>query len=285
MNSDDKKFIICIIMFATIAIGGYASLSIYSGFSTPFSVVMSQSMQHDDDRSEIGCIDTGDIVIIREPDKCQIQSYVEGTKSGYTTFGDYGSVIIYNRDAYRNPVIHRAILWLEYNQANDCWSAPSLAGFEGTWYWKHNGTTSNDMTQMRGILYFEDLTASKKDVQINLESSTLKNGGSGYITMGDNPNNSNFDQSSSIINHLIDKDDIRSIPVFEIPWIGAVKILLKNDGDNLEHVPNSIPSLAMALTIVIGAIVIIDMLYTRRDSKKDHHDTESEDEINNEDGD
>ena len=48
MNPDDKKFIACIGIFAVILIGGYVSLISYTGFSTPFSVVMSQSMQHDD---------------------------------------------------------------------------------------------------------------------------------------------------------------------------------------------------------------------------------------------
>ena len=77
---------------------------IHSGFGTPFSVVMSESMQHDDTRSQIGCIDTGDVVIVQSPEKADIVSYVEGTITGYSTFGDYGSVIIYERGNGHNPV-------------------------------------------------------------------------------------------------------------------------------------------------------------------------------------
>ena len=278
MNPDDKKFIACIGIFAVILIGGYVSLISYTGFSTPFSVVMSQSMQHDDDQSQIGCIDTGDIVIIREVDKCQIQSYVEGTVTGFSSFGDYGSVIIYKRNSWSNPVIHRAILWLDYDPNTGTWSAPSLSEYTGEWYWKF-GYTSNETTGMRGTLYLKNITQSGKNVEINLESSALKAGGSGYLTMGDNPNNNYLDQySGAIVNHLIDIEDIQSIPVFEIPWAGTMKILFKNNGDNLDHVPNSLPSLIMAIALIISFVIVTDAFLTRRDgTANSENDSSTED--------
>ena len=61
------------------------------------------------------------MVLVKDKNKCDIISYVEGSQTGYSTFGDYGNVIVYYRDS-GNPVIHRAFLWLDYN--NGIWSAP-----------------------------------------------------------------------------------------------------------------------------------------------------------------
>ena len=207
VNKADKNLLISVGIIIVIFVGGYASLVAYSGFSSPFSIVMSQSMQHDPHQSEIGCIDTGDIVIVQDPSKAEIQSYIDGTKSGYQSFGDYGSVIIYNRGGNQNPVIHRAIIWLEYNPENDTWSAPSLLGYSGAWHYEYideNGETvinNSDYNNIRGILYFDDITVSLKDVNISLDGLEKK---SGFLTMGDNPEtNTTFDQASSIIDHQV----------------------------------------------------------------------------------
>lgn len=261
VNRADRNLLISVGIIIVIFVGGYASLVAYTGFTSPFSIVMSQSMQHDPDQSEIGSIDTGDIVIVMDPSKAEIQSYVDGTKSGYESFGDYGSVIIYNRGGNQNPVIHRAIIWLEYNPANDTWSAPSLQGYEGTWYYQYIDELGNvqinnsDWNNIRGTLYFEDITASEKDVRISLDNLQKK---SGFLTLGDNPKtNLNFDQESSIIDHAIGYEDIWSIPVLEIPWLGTIKILV-NGGENLEDVPNSLPSLIMLFVTVFGFLMLID---------------------------
>ena len=97
--------------------------------------------------------------------------------------------------------------------------------------------------------------------------------------MGDNPNNNYLDQySGAIVNHLIDIEDIQSIPVLEIPWAGTLKILFKNDGDNLDHVPNSLPSFIMAIALVISSVVVIDTFLTRRDrTTNDENDSSVED--------
>lgn len=97
VSGDNKGFILTILVIVIVFIGGYAALVVYTGSSVPFSSVVSESMQHDNDRSQIGVIDTGDIVIVRDPEKTDIHSYVESLADGYESFGNYGSVIIYNR--------------------------------------------------------------------------------------------------------------------------------------------------------------------------------------------
>ncbi len=235
-----------------VIVVGYAALIAYTGMGTPFSVVMSQSMQHDPEKSQIGCIDTGDIVVVKDKNRCDIQSYVEATETGYSTFGDYGSVIIYERNANSNPVIHRAIVWIEWDSSSGKWSSPELANYKGEWY-SENG---KDHTDLSGKLTFVGITQSKKTVSINL-SSIGKN--SGYLTMGDNPKtNIHFDQASGIIGHPISKDDIVSVPAFELPWLGTIKLLMKGNS-NLEYVPNSLPSLAMLVIIILSSIFAADI--------------------------
>lgn len=259
MNKSDRNLLIVIGAVLVIVIGGYAALVSYTGFFAPFSVVMSQSMQHDQTQSEIGIIDTGDVVIVQDPSKAEIQSYVEGTKSGYTSFGDYGSVIIYNRGGDQNPVIHRAIVWLEYDEQTDTWSAPSLEGYTGTWYYVINDgepPVFGDYTNIRGTLWFEDITQSGKTISINVEDLEKS---SGFLTMGDNISNYYFDQAVSIAeNNLVSYDEIRSVPIFEIPWIGTLKILVSNGGQNLQYVTNSLPSLLMCILTVFGLLMLLD---------------------------
>jgi signal peptidase len=122
----------------------------------------------------------------------------------------------------------------------------------------------------------KDITQSGKNVEINLESSVLKAGGSGYLTMGDNPNNNYLDQqSSAIVKHLVGTEDILSVPILEIPWAGTLKILLKNNGDNLDHAPNSLPSFIMSIALLISLIVVVDIILMKRDKK--HKDSENDD--------
>lgn len=268
MDSENKRLLVVLGVFLIILVGGYAGIKAYTGFDTPFSVVMSQSMQHDNERSEIGCIDTGDIVIVKSPEKADIQSYFEGLDTGFRSFDDYGSVIIYERGYNQNPVIHRAILWLEYN-GDGTWSAPDLEGHENKWLCMdvRNGSLERitNHNELSGTLKFIDITQSGKTLEINLDNLGDE---SGFLTLGDNPvGNLNFDQNSGIVNHLVGMDDIRSVPILEIPWAGTTKILLKNDGENLEYVPNSLPSLILAFIVIISLILIVDAIFLRKNTE------------------
>ncbi|MFP3908482.1 MAG: S26 family signal peptidase [Archaeoglobaceae archaeon] len=57
----------------------------------------------------------GDVVFLVSPDRIDIVTWNEGLKPGYTSFGDYGDVIVFkpNGDEDRTPVIHRAMAWVE----------------------------------------------------------------------------------------------------------------------------------------------------------------------------
>ena len=264
--SRGSKVILSVIgIFAIIIAGGFIYINSTSGLDSPLSVIMSSSMQHDNYESSIGTIDTGDVMIIKSPEKVTIYSYVEGTINGYRSFGDYGSVIIYERGDDVNPVIHRAIVWLDYN--NGKWSCPSLANYKGLWSCP---SSNNDYMNLRGTLTFTDVTQSRKTVSINLDDFTDKNRHSGYLTMGDNPvTNTYFDQSAGIISHPIGSDDIRAVAVHEIPWMGVIKVYMtENKKAYLEHVPNSVNSLIMLFVMVFAVIYCCDFYHTHNENMR-----------------
>ena len=105
---------IALLIVLILLVSGIVLVKNASGVSPPFTVIESNSMQHSDDKSQIGVIDTGDMIMVKSLGKSNVVTYVEGHQSGHQEFGDYGSVIIYKR-AVGNPVIHRAILWIEYD--------------------------------------------------------------------------------------------------------------------------------------------------------------------------
>lgn len=57
----------------------------------------------------------GDVIFLVSPDRTEIVTWAEGLETGYTSFGDYGDVIVYhpNGDTSRTPIIHRAMAWIE----------------------------------------------------------------------------------------------------------------------------------------------------------------------------
>ncbi len=257
MDKETRKMVMGVGIFILILAGGYLVISAATGFSLSFSSVVSESMQHDNERSEIGVIDTGDIVVVVDPSAKDITSYVMGEQTGYKSFGEYGSVIIYKRGETQNPVIHRAIVWLDYDDNTKMWSSKELVNYSG-WYCIYSGDSSNHRSNnpnaIRGTLYFEDIAGKK--VSINLDN--ISNKYSGYLTMGDNPiTNTHFDQNSGIVNHLISMDDIKSVAVLEIPWLGVPKLFFK-ENNNLECVPNSLPSLIMVIIVIFSLLLIID---------------------------
>ncbi|MDO5853141.1 MAG: S26 family signal peptidase [Thermoplasmata archaeon] len=264
MDRETRNFAVAIGIIAVIVVGGYAALVAYTGSTLPFSIVVSSSMQHDNDRSEIGVIDTGDIVVVADPDKVEIRSYVAGYDSGYSSFGEYGSVIIYDRGS-GNPVIHRAIVWIDYDESTGTWYSDELAETSVNWYCllSDGVTRSTDASNLRGTLFIE---IGGIYTGINLDNVAVK--GSGYLTKGDNSvTNSRFDQDSGIVSYLISEDKIVSVAVAEIPWLGIIKLVM-NGSSYVDRVPNSLPSLLMAIVLVFSVIVLIDAVSLFRYTKE-----------------
>lgn len=82
MNKEIRNIVIALVAIVAVIGGGWVVISSSSGVSPPFTVVESYSMQHcqeDDKHSELGIIDTGDMILVKNKNKTTITSYVEGT--------------------------------------------------------------------------------------------------------------------------------------------------------------------------------------------------------------
>jgi len=270
--------IIIVIVAGVVIISIFGGISMASGVNPFQTVVESKSMQHGPE-SRIGVIDTGDVVILKNKDKVDIQTYVDGYHTGHKTFGMYGDVIIYERvqepgAKQLNPVIHRAILWLEYNY-DGTWRAPSLEHYPyGThWECKDGSVEKSNYMALSGELVFKGLGHAGNKAPRVLLSALLGEKGdwatSGYLTMGDN--NDGMDQPSNItgVNGLIPKDRIKSVAWFEVPWVGAIKMELNGQGAALRaYVPNTWGCLIAAIMLVLFSLVAVSFIFDLRYYKK-----------------
>ena len=276
MNETLRDSIIAFSLVGVIMLVGFGGLFLYSGQFTPYSVVVSGSMQHSDD-SAFGIIDTGDVVIVRYPDKVGgvegIQSYVDGYHNNYSKFGEFGDVIIYERGRGYNPVIHRPIVWLEWNGTT--WDAPSLNGFPG-WTISKSGTP--DGMGLSGELTLTNIGFAKKTVSLTLTPALLGAGQTGgFVTMGDSTNNMKFDQTSGIYPYLVN-ENIKYVSGFEIPWIGALKMMWEKN-PNVSQIPaNSIPSLITSIVCLAVAIIGLALALQIASSAKRDREREREED-------
>ena len=279
VNRDTRDMVIVIVAaVATVGIV-FSGMFVYSGVWPPFSVVESGSMQHSD-RAELGIIDTGDMVIVRTMDKDDtIVSYVEGYSSGYSRFGEYGDVIVYERGGGKNPVIHRPIIWLDYNETSSTWSAPSLENYP---YWYITNDTGDvipdpDYMDISGRLVVENIGFSNKSAALDLRTgSTLSTiGQSGYATMGDSIGNFTFDQSGGIIDRFVSKDMIMYTAGAEIPWVGSLKLYFT--GKNIDQIPpNSIPSIIVCAIALINIFVVLFAFLDWLESRRPYNDGDTD---------
>ena len=93
-----------------------------------------------------------------------------------------------------------------------------------------------------------------------------EDGYSGYLTKGDNAEtNTNFDQVilTKMRNKLVSDEDIKSVAVFEIPWLGCIKLLI--NGTNTDQIPtNSLIDLVITFVVIILIAFGLNFVLTRR---------------------
>lgn len=99
------------LLFVAVMIGLFMLISQISlGISRPAVAVESGSM--------LPNIGIGDVVIIQSAQRTQIITHIEGALSGYTSFDEYGDVILYRKygSSTDTPIIHRAMYWVDEGQ-------------------------------------------------------------------------------------------------------------------------------------------------------------------------
>jgi signal peptidase len=112
------------LLFVAVMIGLFMLISqIGLGISRPAVAVESGSM--------LPHIGIGDVVIIQSAQRTEIITHTNGTLSGYTSFDEYGDVILYRKygSSTDTPIIHRAMYWVK--EGEPMWSGGPAAPHSG----------------------------------------------------------------------------------------------------------------------------------------------------------
>ena len=210
----------------------------------PIYVVESDSMQHGS-TDQIGLINTGDLVLAQKVSNSSITPYVVGLRTGYSTYGEYGDVLLYHPNGVATtPIIHRSILFLSWDPATSSYSADDLLGLPcGTApnavYATPGTSDSCGTTGLTGTLDLYHIGWMSVNVSINLGAPALGEH-SGFLTMGDNnlfcstPSHciGEPDQGGTttpVISSLVEPGWVVGVARGMVPWFGALKLLISGD--------------------------------------------------------
>lgn len=263
-----------ILIAVAIVAGLFLTMFAYAANWPPLVVVESRSMQHADGESDIGIMDTGDLVLVKKTgSRADIKTYYEGRQANHTTYGDFGDVIIYQRagSAQQTPIIHRAIIYLEANPdgvSYRCWELGQLT--EGVDF--DFSVTTDTWNRITGNVILHDFGFRSEDLVIPIDSiiqETISRGAlihDGYITKGDF--NRQVDQLLGISPN---KEPVRfewivGVARGELPWLGIVKLYLT--GELPTYTPqNSIYALIILVIVVILLPLLIESVLWLRTKK------------------
>lgn len=206
----------------------------------PVYVIESDSMQHGSN-DVLGLINTGDLVLAQKIPNGSITPYVIGMETGYSTYGEYGDVLLYQPNgAAGTPVIHRALLFLVWDPASRSYSVPDLNGLpcgnSSNAVYSTNTANGCGTTHLTGTLDLYRIGWMSVTVSIDLSAPALGDH-SGYLTMGDNnyfcsaPGHCTGepDQGGSaipVISSLVEPGWVVGVARGMLPWFGALKLLL-----------------------------------------------------------
>lgn len=199
----------------------------------PMYVVESNSMQHGSS-DQVGLINTGDLVLAQKVTSSSVTTYFTGLQTGYTTYGEYGDVLLYypNGASGGVPIIHRALLFVTVNPDRSV-SVPELAGqpcgAAPDAVYRVSSTANGCGTDHIGgslTLFHVGWRSATVYLPLAALGST-----SGFLTMGDN----NFDpQNTSIaapdqpsLTLLVQSGWIVGVARGMLPWFGSIKLLLE----------------------------------------------------------
>lgn len=228
---------------------------LYTGNWPPVVVVESGSMEHADDDStmRLGTIDTGDLVLAKSvEERDDVVTYMEGQKSGHKTYGDYGDVIIYDKNGRGGtPVIHRVMAWVEVTATRD-----------GLLYTIPEANLT--YTDREGIVLPRIGVEWEGETHGGLGKNSSYGGfgvlkWSGFLTKGDSASNPNVDQQHFLTD--AEGQEVQPVKVEfiigkgrgELPWMGLLKLRLtqRENYDRAQEGPK------LMLKVVLGGLACI----------------------------
>ncbi|UCE36365.1 MAG: S26 family signal peptidase [Thermoplasmata archaeon] len=285
---DIAKDVVIAFIIVIIIIG---SIYLYTGNWPPVVVVESDSMQHSDDESFLGVIDTGDLVLVKSiEDENDVISYMKGKRIGHETYGEYGDVLIYRKNGWKDitPVIHRTLIWLDYNETYNSFDFPELKnhepGEEGEWYIV--GGENRWYNLQRETLVLRDIGYDHIDVSIDLDriydnyAKPDVQPHSGFITLGDH-NGANYDQNMLNDGHGKVVEPI--IPEWivgkargELPWFGLIKLYFQDETITERAPENSWTLLWITLILIFAVPISIDIILIIIEKRREMRGEEEE---------
>ena len=249
------------------------SMVVATGSLSPVVVVESGSMMHTEEGS-VGAIDPGDLVLVMNPDRVEIVTFVEATEEGnenfgYETHGMAGDVIIYQKNGGSDtPVIHRALLKAVANDSGG-WDVP--------------GTILLNVDSITWTLDYQCPPYHSGGEFTYLKIDGWVPPHEGYLTTGDNEDTNgckidqlratNPDASEQYIrgNGLKDengnpvqavKDEwVVGVASTEIPWLGAAKLFFSGTSSSVTD--TTWRSLAVVIAVIIAAPYILETVMER----------------------
>jgi signal peptidase len=133
----DFLFVIAVVViFAAVS-------KIAMGLYTPMVAVESGSM--------IPHIHIGDIIFVQSIDRTEVITYQIGKQTNYSSFSEYGDVILYKRLGIEGgtPIIHRAMYYV--NQSEPMWPGGPLAPNAG-YITKGDNSRTNSVYDQQGSI-------------------------------------------------------------------------------------------------------------------------------------
>ncbi len=133
-------------LFVISVVAIFASVShIALGLYAPMVAVESGSM--------IPHIQVGDIIFVESLDRTEIITYEKGKESGYSSFGEYGDVILYKPYGKEGvtPIIHRAMYCVE--KGEPMWAEGPPAPHSG-YITKGDNTRTNPAYDQQGSISY-----------------------------------------------------------------------------------------------------------------------------------
>ncbi len=238
--------LVALAIIVLLIVGMYA----YTQNWPPIYVVESDSMQHGSN-DVLGLINTGDLVLAQKVPAGSVVTYVNATQTGYSTYGEYGDVVLYYPNGQdTTPIIHRAILFLSYNSwgtynleipaSIPCGSEPN-AVFSTPGTVSASGKADCGTSNLDGTLDLFGIGWKSSNVSISLSTSNDALGHhAGFLTMGDN----NFycstasscvglpDQGGAgiaTLSELVEPGWVIGVARGMVPWFGAIKLWLEGN--------------------------------------------------------
>jgi signal peptidase len=252
---------VALLFVVTLLLAMYA----YTGLWPPLVVVESSSMMHtDDNTSSIGVIDTGDLVLVKDIDSSDdIVTYLEGVHTDYSTYGDYGDVIVYkiNGDDSRTPIIHRAMAYLELNPGGASYTCEALQYLErgpnGKWDTADSGDEWDSLTS---TLYIYRVGYKHQTVTIRIDRISNSDDRPGFVTKGDHNNDVDLFR---LVSGPIPVSWVVGEARGEIPWFGLLKLWASGGLEDAAP-SNSVRNLWIAMALIVVAPVMLDVVLTFR---------------------